>query len=340
VVDDTCARAGDTPVTTGVYQAAGTPLIVLVADSAAREALIDGDHPMLLERAFARHLAESPAGPFVFTAEIGPAGDATANDVIRGVRILSDQQWLKPALGRDVTHSGGPRLELASARVDRNAPAGFWEDIAEARRWAAALSSAGGAGLTDAMAARTASLVAQSSAWSHADWAFAERGRSYAEAAELAGRTRLESIAIALEPTRLAGTKGSVPVTISNGTDVPLNVVITASSADHLRVRGDDTWAMELRPQENFFEIPVDLQNALAGQLTLTVSAGELVLDERTILVHASYLDRLAIIGGLVLLMGGMLFFIIRRVRASGSSLYNAEEYTQTTDGSVPEDGS
>ena len=104
--------------------------------------------------------------------------------------------------------------------------------------------------------------------------------------------------------------------------------VIAATPSSHLRLVGDRSWTIELRPQENFFEVPVDLQNALAGQLTLAVMAGDLVLQEQTVTVQASYLDRLAIIGGIVLVLGVMLAFIIRRVHAVEAADEVAEQYT------------
>lgn len=332
IVNDSAARSDDSAVRTGVYQAADTPLVVLVADSAAHSALLIGDRPMVVERAFQRHLAESPAGPFVFITEIGSTAGFGAADIIGTASLLSRQPWVRMTLGRDAVHNGGPRIHLSAQETDQDAPPHYWEEVAAARNWSRALSAAGGEDLVDAMAARSASLIAQSSTWSHANWAFAERGRSFATAAQRAGKTRLDSVSLTLAPVRLAGTGGSVPMTIANGTDIPLTVEISARGSSFLSVKGDRTWTAELRPQENFFEVPVELQNALAGQLTVAVSAGGMVLEERNITVHASYLDRLAVIGGIILLMAGMLAFIIRRVRSTEGALYNEAEYTDHPD--------
>jgi type VI protein secretion system component VasK len=74
---------------------------------------------------------------------------------------------------------------------------------------------------------------------------------------------------------------------------------------------------MELSPGENLIELQVSLPNALSGKVTVAVSSAGLVLEQESVRVSASYLDRLVIIGAVILLMIVMLVFIIRKVRTS-----------------------
>jgi hypothetical protein len=73
---------------------------------------------------------------------------------------------------------------------------------------------------------------------------------------------------------------------------------------------------MTLLPQDNFVEVPVALFNAIASEVTVSLRAGDVVLDEQRVGLRASFLDRIAIILGVALLGGALLVFIIRRVRS------------------------
>ena len=59
------------------------------------------------------------------------------------------------------------------------------------------------------------------------------------------------------------------------------------------------------------------MRSALSSKLKVEVLAGDVVLARTTVNVQASYLDRIAIIGGIVLILGGLLIFIVRRVRGA-----------------------
>ncbi len=72
---------------------------------------------------------------------------------------------------------------------------------------------------------------------------------------------------------------------------------------------------VRLSPGENYLTIPVDLQSSLSGGVHLRVFADDLLLDEASVTVRASYLDRLVIVGAVVILLTVLLFFIRRRVR-------------------------
>ncbi|MRR11996.1 hypothetical protein EG835_05885 [bacterium] len=74
---------------------------------------------------------------------------------------------------------------------------------------------------------------------------------------------------------------------------------------------------VQVRPQENFATVPVDLGQSLSGLLTVGVYAGDIMLDEVTVTVRASFLDRLVLIFGVAIVLVGMLLFIRKRVRTA-----------------------
>lgn len=333
VVEAKCVRRGDATVTAGVFQAVDTSMAVVVADARAGEAAALSDVATVTDLAFRRHSARTRA-PFVFVAEIGPSSRGTTEGFVRTATELVAQPWLRQQLARDVATPGETQVRLVSAAPDRTVPADYWDAVRAGRQWATALSSATGEAQRETSVARTSSLIAEASSWSYAGWALAERGRAYAQTAEKAGRQALDPVGLSLQPITLAGTDGAIPVTISNGSDIPLTVVVSAVAGGNLRVVGDGELRMNLQPQENFFEVPVTLQNALAGELTVSVRAGERLLEQQTVQVRASYLDRLALIGGIVLILGGLLAYIIRRVRhaeARDRVQGDAGRYTEST---------
>ena len=59
------------------------------------------------------------------------------------------------------------------------------------------------------------------------------------------------------------------------------------------------------------------MQASLSGKLTVEVSAGGLSLARKTVTVRASYLDRLALGGAVIVALLVMLVFIVRRTRAA-----------------------
>jgi len=134
----------------------------------------------------------------------------------------------------------------------------------------------------------------------------------------------------------LPGATGEVPISIRNGSDRTLTVQLVARGED-LQVIGGTTRSVTLKPSENFVKLPVDLRSAIQGTLSVQVVASPEVLAEQSVTVRASYLDRLAIIGGVVLVLFVLLIFIVRRVRAaeqhdSEGAATRRERYTDKVD--------
>jgi hypothetical protein len=204
-----------------------------------------------------------------------------------------------------------------------DAPRGYWDEVAESRLKAEALLAAAGANDQRTQAAGDASMLAQSRCWSGPDdsWGFADRGRAFAAAATRESDEALGVVHIAAKDITLSGATGDVPVSIINGGETDLAVTFKSTSND-LTVERKEVEIVTLRPSENLYSVPVDLNTALAGTLRIEVWADELLLDEHEVRVSASYLDRLAIIGGVAIVLIGMLVFIRRRVtRASAGTI-------------------
>ncbi len=114
----------------------------------------------------------------------------------------------------------------------------------------------------------------------------------------------------------LSGSAGEVPVTITNPTRRVLRVVFIALDNEKV-VRVGGRRELLLRPGDTYLTLKVDLRTSLSNTLRLAVRAGGTDLDTDTVVIRASYLDRLAIIAGVLVLLGGALVFIVRRVRAA-----------------------
>jgi hypothetical protein len=133
--------------------------------------------------------------------------------------------------------------------------------------------------------------------------------------------TVLDGITIAAKDITLSGAKGEVPVSIVNQDEAELSVTLKTFS-DDLVVNAPEAEIVTLRPSENLYSIPVDLKSSLSGTLRVEGWSDELLIDERDVRVRASYLDRLAIIAGVAIVLIVMLLFIRRRVmRASADTM-------------------
>ena len=112
---------------------------------------------------------------------------------------------------------------------------------------------------------------------------------------------------------------------IENSTQKTLSVIVRAGTSGGVEVSGPKRIPTVLRPQETFVEIPVDMKSSLAGKLTVEVVAGSAVIARQTIDVRGSYLDRIAIVGGIIFVLAVILALIVVRVRRSPD-----EPYTET----------
>jgi hypothetical protein len=336
VVDPECARSGSSTATTGVYGIRKQPIRALVSDPQSTAAVSGGDQQALLRRAFDLNLAAARA-PLIVSSEVG-AGHTSAAALTLAVDALAAQPWTRLRLADEIAAPKPKKsIELASPAASGDAPADYWREVASGRSWARALSAAVGEGDPAAVTALRDSLVAQCSAWAGVDgeWALADRGRSFASTAVRMARELLDPVDLRVESVTLAGSKGDVPITITNGSDRSLTVRLSARPSGGVRVVGDNSRSVELPPQDTFIELPVEMPDSLSGELAVTISSGGMELVTRTVPIRASYLDRLVMIVGVVAVLGILLFVVIRRAR--GASLpADAETEPDTTEPGGP----
>lgn len=331
IVDADCIRSRSASVTPTSYSVGETGLIALVADETASKAADSADASALVGHAFER-LIEGIPGPLTITAELGP-GVGGAQAFIRSASALTAQPWTQTLTAREAALAPKRTAAVDTDGDKGTAPRGYWAEVTEARRWAAALREAIGDSAPEVVTAERDSLIAASSAWAGADsgWVLADRGRSFADTAVRLARDILGEVSLTVEPITLAGTAGELPVTVRNDSGRPLTVRLIAEASGGADIPGPREQTIVLEPQDNFVQIPVDLTNAIAGDIRVSVAAADVELTDKSVTVRASYLDRIALIGGIVLVMIGVLVFVIRRVRAGeqeDSVVSRGERYT------------
>lgn len=322
------ARSGDDTPATGVYRVAkGAPLLLAI-DSASSATATRGDAVELIGAVAAQAVDDEREGaPVVVSADLG-AGDATATALIAAADALGAQPWARLTLARDVAaaKTAGTLPAAVNSSRDSAAPV-YWTDVVKARQWSRALDSALEKGHDASRFARRQSLIAESYAWApdSRSLEYSADGAAFAHAAIRSGTDILGRVKLTIRPVTLAGTKGDVPVTIANPSELPLTIALSVAGTDEFRSLGQRRRVVRLEPKDNYFEIPVDLTNSLSGDLHVEVLAGGLVLASTDVTVHASYLDRIVTIGAVVVLLGILLAFIIRRGRATDGGRGRAE---------------
>ena len=344
VTSESCVDWGKVKAASGAYPVTDSRIGALVTDDRSSRAVSKGDTSLALRRVFTRLMSGAkPRQPYAIRIDLGPGRPDATSTVVAAASAFGVEPWARLTLGREVrppAKSGAVTLTEAPKRA--TAPAGYWKTVRAARAYANALVAAIGAGRPGVTSAQTDSLLAESSAWSEPDgaWASAERGLAFAQASLEVSKAAFGNLTIEAEPVTFAGKRGEVPVSITNNTQNTLEVVVRAAASGDAQVMGNPLIKTVLRPQETFVPIPVDMRSALSSKLEVEVLAGDVVLAQTTVNVQASYLDRIAIIGGIVLVLGGLLIFIVRRVRdaettderrtqATGDTSPDAERYTE-----------
>jgi hypothetical protein len=324
----------DVEMTGGAYSIDGSTVDALVLDSGIGEALDSGEASAGALLAFRHAVSDDVAMPIVTLTDLGPGRTGSVQSVVELAGIINEAVWAQLVTASQAadTPSSDVYGAPASLELTPTAPAGYWEETAEASRYAAALEYAAGVDDPDARLATEASLVAQSARWAGADgsWSMADRGRAFASTAERISHSILDTIELTTKDVTLAGPRGEVPIGIVNGSTKDLEVELRVR-ADDMRITGESEEIVTLRPQENFHTVGVDLRAALADTLVVELWAGEVMLASGSSVVRASYLDRLAIVAGVVVILLGLLLYIRKRVRAADAG--NMPSQTDETSG-------
>ncbi|MDR3686735.1 MAG: hypothetical protein P4L93_07260 [Coriobacteriia bacterium] len=319
VTDSELTRIGKRPVASGAYPVGGAQLTALVVDAQASRGLEAADASATLAHTFGRLGTPSANQPLVVRIDLDDTvKDATAT-VGLALTTVETTPWTRLALGESVHAPKGARPVDFSPTVTKNAPVGFWARVRKARADATGLLAVLGPNDDQATVAQTNSLLAESSTWSDpaATWKQAGSGLAFAGAAVDSANSLFSQIKMTAEAVTLANSTGNIPVNIQNGSKQTLSVVLLCKTGGGVRVVGQRLIPTKLAPRETFVEIPIDMGSALYGKLTVQVMAGNVIVTKKTIDVRRSYLDRLALIGGIVVILGGMLIWIVLRVRKS-----------------------
>lgn len=320
VVKSKWARLGTDSAPAGVFRARTSPLRVLVSDDSAVRTVLSSSTPEALARIFEQHVGTTGA-PLPLLLAVGPDA-ASATDVVALATAIERQPWAALSIARDVAASEQPaRIDLVGAPADRKAPAGHWAAVAEARRLADALSFTLGADTDEALSAQRDSMAAEGSAWAgtRSRWGLAEQSLAYSANVERTAETLLKKVSMSAKAVTLAGTQGDVPITITNKSGRPLRVTLITEPLMDVRLESSRTRQLVLQPQENFVEIPVDLGGTYSGSLRVRLRAADVEITQTTVALKASFIDRVVILAGIVVVLVGLLAFIIAKVRAAES---------------------
>ncbi len=314
-------RGAETSVPVGVFSSPKLPLTMLSVDASLSRVFGSAGATGTVDTLFVRAIegAEDTTTAIPLIVDVGPGRSGSVSTFVRRAQLVETQPWITFVTAKEAAAQPELQNRFSLARrasIMRTTPAGWWSSIAASRRYAEALASVLGDADPEAEAAVTDSLVAESASWAGPDgrWALAERGRSYAASAVRSAQKVLGAVSITASDLTLSSARGSVPFSINNSSDRALKVVLRLT-AENVSLRSPRLRTMTLLPAENYVTVPIDLRASTGGRLRLQVVAGTLVIASQTVDVHASYLDRLAIVGGVVMVLGAMLFYIRRRVK-------------------------
>jgi hypothetical protein len=314
---DSTRIAKRTGVATGVYPSADSTLAAIVLDARASRGMESGDASATLARTFERVGTSAANQAVAVRIDLDETATDATSTVGYALATLEGTPWVRLELGREAHAPKGAKSVTFAPTATKNAPAGFWARVRSARANAtgmiAVLTSSDG----DATSAEVNSLVAESSAWTEpaATWVSAKDGLAFADAALKTSKSVFGAIKVSATSVTLAGATGDVPVTIQNTSKKTLNVMVVTKTTGGMVVAGSRAVPTKLAPRETYVTVPVDMQSTLYGKLTVQVMAGSVVISKQTVTVRRSYLDRLALIGGIVVVLGGMLVWIVMRVR-------------------------
>jgi len=301
-------RSGETTASPGCYTISGTDAKVLVTDGAAAAGAHEG--PEAFYDALFDRLGDGPA---VVVLEVGPDSPHTTLDVRHAIEWIDDAPWLRESAIVPLTRSADAQRAVIVAD-DEPADPEYWADVVAGRSAALAYSHAAGPDDADAAAAIRAVLAAESSIMTTGDPTGPARAQGLDRAAEALAyvTSQFELIRLDAKDVTLSGSKGDVPLTLMNDTGKQLDFSLLVTSGTRLSTIGSQE--IVAQPTQNFITLPVDLGNALSDEITLAVQAGGLTVAEAKVSVRASYIDRLATVLMVVLVLAVLLVIIRRKV--------------------------
>jgi hypothetical protein len=303
-------------VAPGCYQLDGRRAQILVSDDNAAAATRQGAEPFY-DALFGRL---NEGGPIVLMLEIGSDDAEGIAAFQHALDWIDEASWLRLASLESLAEpESGHRTRLADP-VGLRPGNDYWAAIAEARASGLAFAAAAGEEDPDASAILRAVLVSESSLYPEAPLMEDESldGRDLARECLEYVTAQFSLLRIDAKDVTLSGTKGEVPFTLVNGTGKTLDLTIRARPSAVLP--DIPTQDVVIGPTQNLLTVPIDLGNVLSDTLRVEVLAGDMTVAEATVAVRASYIDRLAIIAMVVIVLGGLLVFIRRRVLSADAA--------------------
>lgn len=313
-------RSGTATAGPGVYTLGDSGVRALVYDSRPVRAAAENNADVFYDALFERARSTQPSQPLVLRFEIGPGTRDSIASLGRALGWLSDVPWVDIIATSEAAAYPDPgEAGLVPALESRGAPAGYWTEVADARTKAIAARDAFGSADADARSALSDVYVAESLCWAGPDmsYALADRGRAFAASASRYVNDIFASVTIGARDVTLSNRTGEVPVSVVNGTGKPV-VLDLVTSASRVTVESR-VKRVSLDAGENVLTIPVDMGSVISDTLSIRLVSAHLTIKEATVQVHASYLDRLATLGMVFLVLLGLLLFIRRRVRGAGA---------------------
>lgn len=292
----------------GVYTLSNSELTVIVPDDEVTAA-IDAGSDEFYDVLFGR----MGSGPVTLMVDVGPDAQGGV-DAIRDVaKWVESAGWLRwqPV---DAIVAPDDAAVVSIAGGSTSAPNGYWSRLATARTLLHAYSDAAGEEDPDVMSASRILLVAESTLWSgpHGTWPRVARPREMVSQVEEFVSGQFAGVSLDVKDVTLSGSTGKVPFTVVNSTGKHLDLTIVVEPLDGRGKR--ITMSVGIEPTQNFITVPVDLGNAIASRLRISALSGDVTVAEATLDVRASYIDRLATVGMVVLVLIVLLVVIRRRM--------------------------
>ncbi|MDO8915943.1 MAG: hypothetical protein Q7W16_07675 [Coriobacteriia bacterium] len=300
----------------GAYAIVDSTATALVFDPVASGLFAGpaGDGRAALGHLFARLTTRpSRSAPVVAVVDVGPGSRTSVNDLQALLAVLARTGWVTlvdaPEAASMVTSGTTVVLPASTASVTI---APYWSAVATARERVMALQEAVGPADADAETAVRALLVAESAAWSIDTSGAVERGAAFSAAADERAWSVLSKATLAVPNVTLSGNAGRVPVSINNATDRPMLLTLRMRPKGlHLK-RGSEITFLAL-PGENIQSVAVEMGTSLSGAVHFDLAAGRLTVASGDATVRASYIDRLAILLGVIVVLVALLWYITRR---------------------------
>jgi hypothetical protein len=314
----------DATATPGVHGITDTSMTALVVDDRASALLArpPSERAVVLDGLFAMLTAkDGTSAPVVAVIDVGPGSTSTVGALEAALVSLARAGWVRLMDAPSAASMPkGDVVRLPERTVGPTSPAApdsYWEAVRIARSRALALAAAAGEGDADAAASITDVMVAESEAWAGPSTGQdLERGSAFAASADSRAWAVLSRATLAIPNVTLSGSTGRLPVSVSNGSRKSLRLTLRAVP-DRVRLPRGRTLEFTAQPGENILSVPVDMGSSISGGVRFELAAGALALASGKAVVRASYVDRLVVVGTVVLVLLGLLWYIRRKGRAA-----------------------